>query len=262
MKPKTELLLYRLLWRAEQVLHPSLNQLTEGFECWAARNGELNRIHELERLGFLERHPVSNSRASCLGFTKAAMKSPARKHHPPAAWNQKWNREWHQILFDLDAGESKTRKALHRALRRQGFGCLQGSVWIHPFLQKELGIDLVPTPGRPENFLRMKSRSLGKHTDRWMVEDAWNWDEIDKRCDQYMATFRAPPTKSTVRECLGWVRREYRSWQRILEIDPLLPDALLPAGYPVKDVWEHRQAMLSVMAHRLETKPRICRAFK
>src|SRR5919109_144093 len=54
MKPKTEELLYFLLWACEMLARPTFRNLTESFESWAYRNGFDRQLAELERQKLLE----------------------------------------------------------------------------------------------------------------------------------------------------------------------------------------------------------------
>ena len=54
MKPKTEELLYLLLWSCERLARPTFRNLTDSFEAWAYRNGLHRQLAELERQKFLE----------------------------------------------------------------------------------------------------------------------------------------------------------------------------------------------------------------
>jgi len=251
MKPKTEIFLHRLMWRMDQMIRPSIRNLDHTFESWAYAHGDLGRIHELEALGFLERHPESDARGACLTMSETAMRIPSAKRHPPSAWKRTWKGVWVQVLFDLDAHDSTTRKKLHRALRQHGFGCLQGSVWIHPFFEASDLFSRDTFPGRPSDLLILESQSRGKHTDRWMVEDAWDWEKLEKVCDEYLDTLSEPPPVFDIKKQLAWVRWERRTWQRILELDPLLPKALWPTDYQGPRLWRTRMKRIRHMEAHL-----------
>jgi DNA-binding transcriptional regulator PaaX len=252
MKPQTELLLYQLLWRLEQVLAPSILNLSRNFEEWTVKTGCMDRIHELEALGFLERHPESNARGACIVLTETARNLSSHKAHPPSAWSRKWDGTWQQILFDLEADEVTARKQLHRALRHHGFGCLQGSVWVHPFMSDDLRKCCTHLPGRPANLLFLSGCCQGKHTDRWIVEDAWDWDRIESAYDTYIRTVPEYNGPLTVANCRNWVRMEKRAWQQATHADPFLPTRLLPEGYSGKEAWRHRTNLLGNMDHRIQ----------
>ena len=63
MKPRTEELLYLLLWGADHLARPTFRNLTDSFESWAYKNGFLRQIQELEARKILERKPGGASEA-------------------------------------------------------------------------------------------------------------------------------------------------------------------------------------------------------
>src|ERR1041385_6368505 len=54
MKPKTEELLYLLLWASEIAARPTFRNLTGSFEAWAYRNGFHRQLAALEQQQLLE----------------------------------------------------------------------------------------------------------------------------------------------------------------------------------------------------------------
>ena len=55
MKPKTEELLYLLLWSCSMLSRPTFRNLADSFEDWAYRNGLLRQMAELEKKQLVER---------------------------------------------------------------------------------------------------------------------------------------------------------------------------------------------------------------
>ncbi|MCL4181358.1 MAG: hypothetical protein KJ072_26925 [Verrucomicrobia bacterium] len=69
MKLPTEEFLYEVLWMADTILNPTWNNLLDNFETWAAREGLLRRLHELEHRRFLEHSPSATTPAAdCAGI--------------------------------------------------------------------------------------------------------------------------------------------------------------------------------------------------
>src|SRR4051812_31961252 len=90
VKPKTEELLYLLLWSAEGLLRPSFRSLDNSFESWVYRNGLLRRLHALEREQFLEKA----SRAPTTALYR--LTNQGRLHalggrDPQQRWTRKWD---------------------------------------------------------------------------------------------------------------------------------------------------------------------------
>jgi len=240
MKAKTELLLYMLSWNVEKVFSPTFRNLTESFEGWAYRNGLLDQIHRLEAKGFLERNPDAEDKEPFVRLTNAGVAVAMNGRDPSKLWREKWNGMWNLFMFDLPADEHRMRKRLLRALRESGCGCLQGSVWISCRLPGDLKPFLKNEGARPSSLLVLESKTKGPHTDRWMVEDAWNWEEMDRRYERVIQLLRSLSTVASQEDLLRWARLELDAWKSIVNIDPFLPDTLLPDGYPGKWVWEER----------------------
>ena len=54
LKPKTEELLYLLLWSCEMLCRPTWRNLTESFEGWVYRKGFHRQLARLEKLQLVE----------------------------------------------------------------------------------------------------------------------------------------------------------------------------------------------------------------
>jgi hypothetical protein len=176
MRAKTELFLYMLSWRGEQLSQPTCHRIQQSFEGWAYQNGLLPRIQKLEAEGFLAKHPQAADLSGVMQLTEKGRQAALGGHDPEKAWTRKWDRTWHMILFDLPADETALRKAFLRTLRANGFGCLQGSVWISPCIPGEMTTYLKGHPTRPCRLLHLKAKSSGKQADMRLVKDGWlNW---------------------------------------------------------------------------------------
>ncbi len=64
------------------------------------------------------------------------------------AHNDKWDRLWRVVIFDVPQSKNKIRNELRHAMRLYGFKILQQSVWVYPYacddfveiLKKHLGV--------------------------------------------------------------------------------------------------------------------------
>ena len=55
VKPKTEELLYVLLWTCDRLARPTFRNLTDSFEGWAYNNGLKRQLDVLERMQLIEK---------------------------------------------------------------------------------------------------------------------------------------------------------------------------------------------------------------
>lgn len=258
MRTKTELFLYMLSWRGEQLLSPTSRHLQQSFEGWAYQNGFLPQIEKLKAQGFLKSHPEASDLSCFVQLTKEGMRVAQGGVNPEKAWARKWDHTWHLILFDMPAEERTLRKAFLRTLKSNGFGCLQGSVWLSPHLPKKMKRYLMKHPSRPCRLLHLKSKSEGKKADQRMVRDGWNFSEIETYYLELLQVLNDLNHVDHPTQLLIWAQREWQAWKKICDHDPFLPRGLHPSDYPGPDIWAKRQQILKqagILASELFVSP-------
>lgn len=244
MKAQTELLLSMLAWGGGKPLNPSIRSQTTGFEEWACRNGFLRQIQRLEAQGFLEKPPGEDALVGFSRLTETGMRAAMGGRNPERAWNAEWDRRWRLFLFDLPSKEHALRKALLRALHDCGCGCLQNSVWISPVLPEELHSVLHTTDKRPGSLILLEAESRGEELDRMMVDDAWDFNRVEKAYLELSAVLDEFPNEPDSQLVLAWAKVELAAWKKVVTIDPFLPRVLCPPNYSGFDAWKMRQATL------------------
>lgn len=247
MKPKTELLLYRLLWLAEKPMIPSYRNLEQSFEGWAYRNGLLNQIHQLEARGWIEsrQDPASGKRLHRL--TEAGRAVVLAGRDPEKSWARPWDGKWRLFLFDIPESQRSKRRQLTRALAMAGCGCLQGSVWIAPSAPPEIEKLVKSKDADCTHLLMLLADSKGPKMDAKMVEGAWNFEKINAAHQKLQAILDRFPdvVRTNTRKTLAdWTAEESAATRAALLIDPLLPCALLPKGYMARKIWKMRRQTL------------------
>jgi len=86
-----------------------------------------------------------------------------------------------------------------------------------------------------------------------LVRGAWDFDEINKRYTAYLKDFggrQALAIKSgrgSFAWASQWLRAERVAWNHALELDPLLPRALLPPGYRGTEAWQARRRLVRAL---------------
>ncbi|MCC5839471.1 MAG: hypothetical protein JJT96_05035 [Opitutales bacterium] len=251
MKANTMLLLYNLLWTVDTFARPSYRMLDESFEGWAHRRGLLGQIHRLEAEGFLESQETAFDRKRIVRLTEAGRRAALGGRDPEACWSTPWDKKWRLVLFDLPADEHRLRKQLHRSLKANGCGCLQGSVWIsaRPVPDTKR---LFENPGRDcSHLILLDAVSRGAKVDRQMVNAAYRWDRINENYEDHLQVLRdKPPFSEGHAAFLAWSRRENNAWLTAVSEDPLLPAELLPRGYLGRKAWNKRKRVLKGMETR------------
>lgn len=259
MKAKTELLLFRLLWLAEKPMRPTFCNLEQSFEGWAYREGLLKQVTRLEVRGLLESRvdPATGQRLHRL--TAAGRLAASGGRDPDAAWSRKWDRKWRLFLFDIPERERSARRKLTRTLTKAGCGCLQGSVWIAPFVPPAFDRHVAEEDPDCAQLLILLADSKGSRIDKKIVAAAWDFDKIEERYREAIAVmdqFEAVANTGSGVELSGWMGEMRLAWRAILTLDPLLPAELLPTGYSGRDAWRRHRAIFAEAARRIASLPR------
>ncbi|MBX3744409.1 MAG: hypothetical protein KF833_03800 [Verrucomicrobiae bacterium] len=262
MHPKTEELLYILLWTCESLSQPTVRNLTESFESWAYRSGLLRQIRELEHKGLIERTsppPQRGKRVDRLvRLTESGRLHALHGRDPEARWNREWDGQWRLVLYDLPAVDGTRRNRVRNALRSRGFGWLQDSVWISPDPVTELVASLDENPSDVESLLFLEARPAGGESDRDIVAGAWNFEAIHQRYTRYLKVLARLPAKwsgseSDAEHLRQWLALERAAWSEAVRSDPLLPRRLWPEGYPAPQALRQRLERLAVAGERMRS---------
>lgn len=249
MKPKTEDLLYMLLWTCETLARPTFRNLTDSFEGWAYRNGFHRQLWRLEKQRLIERsHRQTGDPWHRL--TEAGRFRALGGRDPETCWNRRWDGRWRLVLFDVPEVRKVARNQLRRYLHGRGFGYLQNSVWITPDPVDEYRAQLADGPVNVEALILLEARPCTGETDAQMVAGAWDFADLNQRYAAHQAVLERRPQWSLDSQKAAhvfhhWLRAEREAWRDALERDPLLPESLLPSGYAGREAWRQR---LSTMA--------------
>lgn len=255
MKAKTEELLYLLLWTCECALHPTCRNMTESFEGWAYRNGLLRRIQRLERERLLKRTCTPHG-GRLTQLTEAGRLQALGGRDPDECWKRSWDGQWRLVLFDVPEAERTTRNELRAFLRRRGFGCLQGSVWVSPHPVEEEQLRLAEERHSVKSLLILNARPWAGATDAQIVAGAWNFASINARYEKHGVTLARRPrgklaTTSAAEVFRMWLREERSLWTDAIRADPLLPECLWPPQYSGASAWRNRARVMAQAAAQM-----------
>jgi phenylacetic acid degradation operon negative regulatory protein len=244
MNPKTEQLLYGLLWTCDMLSRPTWRNLTDSFEGWAYRSGFLRQLQRLEKRQFLDRR-VDRSGNRVHRLTEAGRLHALGGRDPGAHWKRHWDGRWRLVLFDVPRTRNATRDKLRRYLRNRGFGCLQNSVWITPDPVNEERNLLSGEPVDVESLILFEARPCAGESDEGIVAGAWNFAEINSRYASHLQLLKKCPcrhlkTKEAVMTFRRWLGEEREAWMNAISRDPLLPEPLLPRTYFGQESWRMR----------------------
>ena len=254
MKPKTEELLYFLLWTCDMLVRPTFRNVTDSYESWAYRNGLGRQLARLEREKFIEAGQGSVVRA--VRLTESGRLHALGGRDPEPRWSRPWDGQWRLVLFDLPNEKSKLRNQLRNQLRQRGFGWLQDSVWISPDPLDTGKAQLAGSLVNVESLLFLKARPDAGESDAEIVAGAWDFERINQLYADHLKVLLSCPTKAVRDEAAAklfreWAERERLTWQAAVAEDPLLPEPLLPPGYLGREAWRARKKAMRTAAELL-----------
>lgn len=150
-----------------------------------------------------------------------------------AAARSQWDGRWLMILARTPESERPARHRLRTRLSWAGFGSPAPGIWLSPdaSLQADAEGILAEAGLRDEAQIFLASHTGGGELAA-LARQAWDLDRIEQRYEQFIAGFgaaaRADPNHA---DPLARVIELVHAWRRFPWLDPVLPAALLPAGW-------------------------------
>lgn len=255
MKAKTELLLYRMGWVLDHMMHPTLRNIDDSFESWAYRSGLRRQLQALEESRLVESSPDgARSGRRLYRLTELGRLAALGGRDPELEWSRSWDGIWRLALFDVPESERRVRGRVRQVLRQLRFGILQKSVWIHPDPVTGIAAELRKLETESSALILIEGRCCAGESPQEVAALAWDFGGIN-RAWQRLATHlagvpsQAPPIN---REALAaWSETELTLWQDCAALDPLLPRELLPTDYLGPSVWKSRCQILASLGAAL-----------
>lgn len=192
---------------------------------------------------------------------KLILTEKAHEQRPPFQqphkfWDTKWNKIWYTIIFDVPESERHYRDSLRRLLKRMRMGCLQRSVWITPRDIRPEYADLEKSAAIGTVSYLLESRTVLHLDQQEMVQNAWDFDRLNKLHTRYLDVFEKNLTRlqrpdHSEEELMALLYQESEAYMQAMRPDPLLPNCLLPKNYLGKQVLELRNRLRTHIAHQL-----------
>jgi phenylacetic acid degradation operon negative regulatory protein len=250
MKARTELLLYRLSWHLDKMMRPTWHNLHSSFESWAYGGGFLRQIRDLEARAFIESKTDPRTGRRVMRLTAKGLALGGATRNPESRWQRPWDDVWHLVIFDLPETDRCMRASLRRWLAAHGFGCVQRSVWVSPDSLTAITARLRSLPSDANGLLLLESSLAGGESPAGMVRAAWKFPAINLAWRQLADHLNAAPDPKALPQpdlARRWADHERKLTSRVLAIDPLLPEALLPDGYRGRAVWAQRKSVFAAL---------------
>ena len=138
---------------------------------------------------------------------------------------RKWDRKWRVVFFDIEEKNKGERDLFRRKLYELGFGKLQKSVYISPFLIEEEMREFIEAIGLKEKAYLLITPKLMVGDEKNLARRIWGLDKINQEYAKILD--RLEEKEIDERE-----QQEIKSlYLEVLAIDPFLPAELLPKDW-------------------------------
>ncbi|UDY35744.1 PaaX family transcriptional regulator C-terminal domain-containing protein [Dermatobacter hominis] len=210
---------------------------------------------------------------------RAALEVTHQRHlmaYAQDAAGRGWDRRWRLVAFAIPESRRAARDAFRDHLRILGGAAIQPGLYVSPHRWTAEVTEEAERLGIPEHVSTLTTEDLhvgGETNPRTLVERLWPLDEVARRYDDFIATYRDVP------EALEAMRRRHERisehdflpgalhiairFNECFEMDPLLPPELLPRPWPGKEAREvlARCRRIGVLAREDKGGPALFRVF-
>ncbi|RKX41955.1 MAG: hypothetical protein DRP64_10590 [Verrucomicrobia bacterium] len=178
---------------------------------------------------------------------------------PDKWWGKRWNGTWYLLVYDIPEADRPYRNTLRQFLKQQRMGCFQKSVWITSFDIRPQYEDLELAASLGGFACLFEARTvLGMPAEK-VVRESWDFDrlfDIQKRfCDIYAEnlTLLQTPVSFELDTLMRLAAEEIDAYRSAFALDPLLPNALLPANYMGKKSYALHLKVIQELQSKLST---------
>ncbi len=142
---------------------------------------------------------------------------------PQSCWQRPWDKKWRILAFDIPARPHGRRQKLWRWLKQNRLGLLQRSLWISANSLEEIR-NLFHESASSHTLILWEAPTPSGIQTHSIVEQAWNFADIDSQYEVVKNLTRAQPTPENIRKATF-------QWQKAVQADPLLPRSLYPKTF-------------------------------
>ncbi len=142
---------------------------------------------------------------------------------------REWDGRWH-LLVVATPGSRPVRERLHSQLGFFGYGGLGGSTWLSPRAAPELDAALAEAGARAERFVAVHDGDS-----QALIARAWDLESLSRSYTRFLDESRLVLDEADTGSDEGaFAARSVlvHAWRKFLFVDPGLPAALLPPGWP------------------------------
>jgi phenylacetic acid degradation operon negative regulatory protein len=155
----------------------------------------------------------------------------AQRIYSFAGQSSTWDGRWLILGVSVPESQRELRHRLRARLSWAGFGNLATNLWVSPNVDREAEAkQLLDELGLAGSTLSFTGPYAGIGSERNVVEQAWNLDELADRYRDFLAEFGGLEPASGVDFVLAQIRLVHE-WRRFPFLDPQLPADLLPPDW-------------------------------
>jgi phenylacetic acid degradation operon negative regulatory protein len=142
-----------------------------------------------------------------------------------------WDGRWLLVVLRVPEEHREVRHRMRTRLAWEGFGSMGGGLWISPHAEREADLRDTTGDGSVAELLSFRAE-LGELGDPGrVIADAWDLDGVAAAYRAFTAEFgRLRP--GTPDETFRAQTLLVHAWRKFPFLDPDLPEAMLPAGWP------------------------------
>jgi phenylacetic acid degradation operon negative regulatory protein len=146
-----------------------------------------------------------------------------------APW--RWDGRWLVVVLRVPEERRAVRHQLRSRLAWAGLGSLGGGVWLTPHVEREreLAAAINEAPAAEAQSFVARFGSIGDP--ERLVADAWDLERVREQYTAFIEDF-SRVRASTPEACFRQQTLLVHAWRKFPFLDPDLPAALLPAGWP------------------------------
>jgi phenylacetic acid degradation operon negative regulatory protein len=143
----------------------------------------------------------------------------------------RWDGRWLLVVLRVPEESRAVRHALRSRLAWTGLGSLGGGVWLTPHVEREreLAAAINDEPAAGAHSFVAESASIGNPEQ--LVADAWDLERVREQYTAFVDDF-ARVRAVTPEACFRQQTLLVHAWRKFPFLDPDLPAALLPSGWP------------------------------
>lgn len=148
-----------------------------------------------------------------------------------AGTSPSWDATWLVVTLRIPETQRQLRHHVHTRLTWAGLGSPGPGVWITPRADLAEEVAAIVQGAGTEHLVSSyigRFGPLGSEKD--VVAQAWDLDELNSSYRDFIATFRADAAASSADMFRSYVRLLH-SWRRFSYRDPRIPEQFLPSGW-------------------------------